>query len=287
MNWKVTGIMILVIGIILLSFSGCVNQPSENESTNTESTEPISDEKSEATDHIESQESDSETKTVRIVSSTWEPYEYEENGVAKGIGIDVTLEAFKRMGYEATVTFVPFKRATEMIQSGAADMLTDVNRNEEREVYGIFNEEPILFSCTNLFVKVDSTIEFTGDLFELSEYTFGINRGYTHGKEFDDAFANNLLIVEEAEDTPQNIEKLINGRIDILLENKLVVLMNAKEMDCQDQIKALNPEYREAALYNMFSKKNELYEMAELFNEKVIEIKEDGTFQKIYDSYIE
>jgi len=133
MSWKIAGRLMLVTGIFLLSLSGCVKQPPENELIDSES----------------------EMKTVRIVSSTWEPYEYEEDGVAKGIGVDVTVEVFKRMGYEATVTFVPFKRALDMIQSGEADMLTDVNKNEEREVYAIFIEEPILMSYTNLFVNTD------------------------------------------------------------------------------------------------------------------------------------
>ncbi|MBI9013781.1 MAG: transporter substrate-binding domain-containing protein [Clostridiales bacterium] len=272
MSLKMTGIVILAIGIVLLSFTGCTNQISENELINADGTEMG--------------EIKSNVKTVRIVSSTWAPYEYEENGVAKGIGVDVTVEALNRMGYEATVTFVPFKRAIEMIQSGEADILTDVNKTKEREEYGIFHEDPILMSRTCLFVKADSAIDFDGDLFKLSEYTFGINRGYSHGEEFNDAFANNLLIVEEAEDIPQNLKKLLNDRIDILLDNELVVLMNMKNLGYQDQIKVLKPEYRNAPLYNMFSKKNDLYEMAEMFNEKVLEIKEDGTFQKIYNSYI-
>jgi len=173
-----------------------------------------------------------------------------------------------------------------MIRSGEADMLTDVNRNEEREGFGIFIEEPILISYTNFFVKTGSTIEFNGDIFELDEYTFGINRGYTHGKEFDDAFANKLLKVEEAEGTPQNLEKLLSDRIDILVENKLGVLTCAKEMGYQDKIIALEPEYRSAELFNMFSKKNELYQMAEVFTQTLIELKEDGTYQKIIDSYV-
>jgi len=278
MNWKITGRLVLIIGIILLSLSGCFNQPPENESIDSEDSNQLN--------QTEPQAPVDEMKTVRIVSSTWEPYEYEEDGVAKGIGVDVTVEVFKRMGYEATVTFVPFKRALDMIQSGEADMLTDVNKNDEREVYGIFIEEPILMSYTNLFVKTDSGIEYDGDIFDLDDYTFGINRGYTHGKEFDDAAAGNLLIVEEAEDTPQNLEKLVNNRIDILVENKLGVLICAKDMGYQDQIIALEPEYRSAKLYNMFSKANDLHQMAEKFNETLIEIKEDGTYQKIYDSYV-
>ena len=101
MIWKTSGRVILVIGIILLSFSGCVNQPTENDAIESESPKQVN--------QIESKASDSEMKTVRIVSSTWEPFEYEEDGIAKGIGVDVTVEVFKRMGYEATVTFVPFK----------------------------------------------------------------------------------------------------------------------------------------------------------------------------------
>lgn len=268
-------LLIVAFGVI-----GCGNNKSEN--SNQPSEDIISQNKSSTPDA----EGQSAERMLHIVSSTWDPYEYEVNGEAKGIGIEITREAFRRMGYDVDIEFVPFKRALEMIQTGEADILTDVNRTTEREVFGNFSKEPILISTTCLFVKVDSPITFNGDIFEMAPYKFGINRGYTHGSEFDDAVKNKQLIVEEAEDTDQNVVKLINDRIDILIENELVVLSTLKRLNYQSEVKTLQPPYRKKELYLMFSKKANVGFLIDPFDEKVREIKQDGTFQEIYNRYI-
>ncbi|MCK8060640.1 MULTISPECIES: ABC transporter substrate-binding protein [unclassified Fusibacter] len=225
-------------------------------------------------------------KVINVVASTWEPYEYEEDGEVKGIGQDVIKEAFERMGYEVKVQFVPFKRALELIELGQADVLTNVNKTAERETFATFCNVSVLTSQTNLFVLKNSRIEYSGDILAMKGYTIGINRGYTHGDIFDQAVKDEFLTVEEAEDTEHNLLKLIDKRIDILMENKLSVQALAKKLGLQNDIKFLEPEYRTANLYTMFSPKSSVIELIDEFDEKLIELREDGTLQKILDSYV-
>lgn len=226
MRLNLKGLQMGLLGLMVLFLAGCAKSQPLN------STLPTEGEGNQALEETQESNSNVSDKTIRMVSSRWEPYEYEENGEAKGIGLELTREAFKRLGYEVKVEFVPFKRATEMIQNGEADVLTDVNRTAEREVYGIFSNEPLLTSYTCLFVNADSAIQFDGDIFKLDAYVFGINRGYTHGTDFDEAVKTKRLKVEEAEDSGQNIQKLMDHRIDIFVENELVVLSNLKKWVC-------------------------------------------------------
>lgn len=224
---------------------------------------------------------------VRIVASTWVPFEYEINGQPKGVGMEITLEAFRRMGYETTVEFLPFKRAVAMLEDGQADMLTDVTINAERKTFGVFNNERILTSNTYFFVRHDSLIAYTGDFNDLKDYLIGINRGYNYSVEFDKAVSEGLLTAETADSTEQNMDKLYHGRIDLFIENELVMYHTAREKGYENQFKKLEPPFTTLGLFNLFSKKNEPEDLIEAFDAELLKMKADGTYQEIYNKYIQ
>lgn len=229
--------------------------------------------------------SQNEEKSVIIVSSNWPPYEFEQNMEIKGIGVDIAEEAFKRMGYKTTKKILPFSRAIEMLEKGEIDMITDVKNTVERQKIGIFSNEPILTTYTSLFVKGDSDIKFTGNIYDLRGYKIGIVRDYTYGSKFDSAVENDLLNIEKADNYQQNIDKILDNRLDILIENRLVVLNALKISENEGEIKELNPTLSETPVYAWFTKKKNLETMINEFDKKILEIKQDGTFEKIYESY--
>lgn len=234
---------------------------------------------------VQEDNSQSEEKSIIIVSSNWAPYEFEQDSQIKGIGVDIAEEAFKRMGYKVTKKFLPFSRAIEMLEKGEIDMITDVKNTTERQKIGVFSNEPVLTTYTSLFVESDSDIKFTGNIADLEGYKIGIVRNYAYGSDFDNALKNNLLNVEVADDYQQNIDKILDNRLDILIENRLVVLNALKSSKSEGKIRELTPALGETPVYGWFAKKKDIETMINEFDKKILEIKQDGTFEKIYKFY--
>lgn len=262
----------LVCVIVFSLFMGC---QSKDEIINLEDSKTVK----------QTISSENAEKSVVISTANWEPYEFEENGEIKGISVDIVTEAFKRMGYKVTKKALPFSRALEMFKAGEIDMIPDIKVTDERLKTGIFSKEAILTTHTSLFVKSDSNIKFSGNVLDLKSYKIGIVRDYTYGEEFDNAVKNKVLKVEAVDDMLQNINKVLDNRLDICVENKLVLLAALKATNNQNKLKELTPELNQTPVYAWFSKKKNTEQMVEEFDKKLVEIKKDGTFEKIYNSY--
>jgi len=262
--------------MVFYVFTGCV---SKDETINIQDSKLTQEATSPKTTSLVTE------KSVVIASANWEPYEFEENGMVKGIGVDIVSEAFKRMGYKITIKILPFSRAIEMFKAGEIDVITDVKNTEERQQFGIFSNESIVTTYTALFVKSDSNIKFDGNLLDLKPYKIGIIRDYTYGKEFDDAVKNKILNVEVVDDKLQNINKVLDNRLDILIENELVERAALKATNNEEKLKELTPVLNKTPVYAWFSKKKNPAQMVDEFDEKLAEIKNDGTLEKIYNYY--
>lgn len=267
----------LICFIVLFLFIGCGNK---DEIINLEDTNA-------AQETLSSGDVDKTTeKSVIVVSANWAPYEFEENGVVKGISVDIVEEAFTRMGYKVIKKILPFSRAIEMLKNGEIDMITDVKNTIKYQEIGVFSKEPIITTYTSLFVKSDSDIVFNGDILTLESYKIGVIRDYTYGKNFDVAVKNKLIKTEAVDDKMQNINKVLDNRLDMCIENRLVLLETLKANNKDESLKELKPEVNQTPVYAWFSKKKNHQKMIDEFDQKLIEIKQDGTFEKIYNSYV-
>lgn len=267
----------LICFMILFIFTGCNNK---DEIINLEDSKPIQE-------NIISEDTLKETeKNIIIVSADWAPYEFVENGQIKGISVDIVNEVFNRMGYKVTNKVLPFSRAIEMLEKGEVDMILDVKNTVARQEIGIFSKEPIITTSTSLFVKNNSNIEFDGYILDLKPYKIGIVRDYSYGEEFDTYIKNNILKTEVVDDNMQNVNKVLDERLDICIENRLVMLNELRATNNEHKLKELKPEIHETPVYGWFTKKKNLRQMIEEFDKKLVEVKQDGTFEKIYNSYV-
>jgi len=269
----------LICFMVLFLFMGCKNK---DEIINLEDSKPAEQIMMGSKDTQKATE-----KSVIIVSANWAPYEFEENGEIKGISVDIVEEAFKRMGYKVTKKILPFSRAIELLKNGEIDMITDVKNTIKYQEIGIFSKEPIITTKTSLFVKSDSNIKFDGNILDLKSYKIGVIRDYTYGEAFDNAVKNKTIKVEEVDDKLQNINKLLDDRLDICIENRLVLLDALKATNNEGKLKELKHEVNETPVYAWFSKKKNQSKMVDEFDQKLAEIKRDGTFERIYKSYID
>ncbi len=225
---------------------------------------------------------------IKLVTESYIPYSYMENGELKGIAVDVVSEAFKRQGYEVDLTVLPWTRALQMIEDGDADGIFCAFYSEKRAIFMQYLKEPIAQEAQFVYTLKDSPVKFDGTLDSLKPYRIGVLQDYFFGEAFDRARKDGSLHVEAVTDLPTDIQKLLDGRIDAMVDHHLSTLYYLKQMNVQDRIVEQSVPFREpAGLYLAFTKKRFLDQALILkIDEELVAMKADGTYQKIMDRYI-
>ena len=264
--------ILFVISSVLLIASGCVTRP-ENVLIESQPKQMV--------------ESKLEQKIVQLVTESYIPYAFEENHQIKGLAVDVVTEAFRRQGYAVELKMLPWTRALQMVQDGDADGIFCAYYSEEREKYLHYLEEPLAYEAQFVYTLKNSPVEFDGTLKSLEPYRLGMLQDYYFGPEFEEARKNGLIRVEEVTDLPTNIQKLLERRIDAMVDHHLSTLYYLKNMAVQDQIIEQPTPLREPeGLYLCFSRKREIDPaLMESIDQELVKMKEDGSCQAILDKY--
>ena len=223
---------------------------------------------------------------LRIVTLEQPPIQYEEQGVIKGIAVDIVKEVFARMQQPITLKIYPFVRTLHMLKTGQADAIFAIVKKPERELFLSYPHEILIEQTGSLFVRRDSPIQFGGDFRKLSPYTFGILRGATYGPLYDKAVKNGTISkIEDVDDYEKNVLKLINNRVDILVGPRLTMLAAIKELGRKEDVKELSPPIQVVPTYLAFAKQGIAPEIQTKFEQILQELKRDGTYDRIIQAY--
>lgn len=227
----------------------------------------------------------SAAESLQVVTLQYPPFEYEEQGAIKGIAVDIVKEVFARMQQPITITLYPFARALNMIKESEADAIFTFSKLPERETYADYPSEVLIEQTISLFVQQDAPITYDGDISSLRSYTCGVIRGAQYGPVSDEAMK--IMKVEEVTDHRQNVLKLVNNRLDVILGPRLVILFTIKELGQQGAVKELSPSLETVPTYLAFSKTRIAPEIKVQFERLLKELKDDGTYDKIIQAYIQ
>lgn len=145
------------------------------------------------------------------------PYEFEANGQAEGILVEIVGKIFQRANISLELEFLPFKRAYAYTLRGEIDGLFNFYKTPKR-LAGFDYSDVILKNPLVLFVKKGSKITFN-TLTDLKGLRIGVMRGYTYGPEFDESTA---FIKEIGDSHESNFKKLAVGRLDVYVCDNLV-----------------------------------------------------------------
>lgn len=225
---------------------------------------------------------------IEIVTLDYPPYEYEEDGVIKGIAVDLVEEAFDRLNQPINIRMVPWARALALVEEGKADAIFTAYKTPERELFCDYSNEVLIDQTVSLFVRSDSTIEFDGNLSLMEGYTFGTVRKISYGSVFDQAVEQGMIShIEETRSGEKNMAMLILNRVDILVSNKYGAYDILNKLGREDDVRELDPEVQTVPSYLAFSKKRGLGHIRDQFDFTLKEMKMDGTYQKIIDAHFD
>jgi len=220
--------------------------------------------------------------TLTLGTVDWEPY-FGENLENGGVTAAIAKAAFKKVGYDVEIQFMDWNRAVGLTKSGKLDGLFGCYFTEERTKTmsmsdSIGEVEIVLFS------KKGANITYT-NMEALKPYKIGGIRGNVYTKEFDSA---DYLKKEFVDKIDINLKKLLKGRLDLVIESRLVLqdVLNKNFPQDLDKIEVVTPALQSNSLHIGFSRKIDGFEKITAdFNNGLKMIKEDGTMETITKKY--
>ena len=217
-----------------------------------------------------------------VVFEDYPPYEYLEDGVVKGVNIDIVREAFRRMGVTPTFETRPWKRALAELEYGDIIALSSGFKVPGRETYAIFPSE-YLTMVTNVIIALSASGVKIKSLEDLRGLTIGVIREYSYGHEFDSMEG---LTKVEASSNLQLLKMLLNQRMDVILGSRSGMKFMAERMGKLANIKFLY-EVGSEPLYLFFSRAHgkKAEELSHDFGQAIRSMRKDGTFKLIVDNY--
>lgn len=232
---------------------------------------------------------DSTSKNIlKIAAISYPPFGYlDENDKYVGPGADLTREALNKMDMEYEIVVYPWSRIIELIESGEVDMVLDMYYSDERAEYIHFSKSKygiyrsVLFCHKNFEFKTN----FDGTLESLKDLKIGIVRDYHYGDEFNKAIDDKIIDVYPSNSSEENMKSLMNGRVDVALEEISVGKHILIEFNSSDQFKALEPPLLTMYTYVAFSKANNLSDIRDQFDLVMDELRKNGRVKEVFDKY--
>ena len=218
-------------------------------------------------------------ETITLSTLNWEPF-YGEKLPENGFLAALSREAFKRIGYDMELVFLPWKRALEMARTGKYDGLLGAYYSEDRN--STFDYTDSIAQNEEVFIANKGSGIKYANIEDLKQYKIGGLRGGAPATELQEKGFNIDLV---ADDT-LSIKKLNAKRIDLIIMGKqqlFYMLQNNKDLQqFQGTFDILEPPFKLYDLYCPITKaRTDGAEIVEKFNKALQEMKADVTYDAI------
>lgn len=226
-------------------------------------------------------------ETFKLVTFEYPPYEYTENGEAKGMAVEIVREAFKLMNHEVSIEVLPWARCQVLFERGEVDGIFTFFQNAERQPFTLYSKEVVVTQTISLWVPLSSTIEFNGDLTRLQGYRFGVTPKTSYGERFDTAVKYELVRTDPALTIESNIRKLLKGRVDIWISNRDGAQHELKRLGMSGLVRELKHPIQVVPAYVGFSKLRNHSALRDAFDQALAALKQNGVYDSVVRKYTE
>ena len=199
-----------------------------------------------------------------------------------GFFAEIVKAAFKEVGHDLTIEFVPWNRALELSENGYYDGVIGALYSDDRAKKYLFSNTVYKMGLS-IFINKDTKYTKT-DLENKKNLKLGRVRGYYYPTDY--AIVKNHLTIESS--TLENsLGALINNRLDFIIEANTVIdyLLNQKFKNNKNKIVELDTlGYQEYKI--LISKKvSDKEQILNDFNSGLEKIKKNGKYSKILKKY--
>lgn len=224
----------------------------------------------------------------------WKPYQFlEHSGDSRELsGLDVRLfrEIFEQeLGASLELPQLSWDIHQLQLQRGESDVAGGAFKTEARSRYAFFSdayrtEDVVLVSRRHhsLARRLLNQQDFLKAL-ETNDLRLGVVKGYSYGDAIDawlrDPAHNQRRI--EGSSVRQNLDQLIQGKVDLVAVDRLVGAAMIWEQGMADRVVIGHQPVFSGPIVALFSRKSTTPELLEAFNQALQTIRDDGRYNQI------
>ena len=216
--------------------------------------------------------------------TTFAPYSFIEKGIIKGINIDVITAISKQINITVTFKTLPWQRLLKNIAADKIGCATAFFNSSERVNNMFFMTEPLSITDYTLFIHKNNADKYK-NLKDFAGASIGVNRGFQTTPEFEQAVTLGLIKQYDVGSEQQSLRMLSTARLAGVLTDKNVGLFNIKKMALKNLI-PIKPALKSIPVFLVFSQQHQDSGLIEQFNRVLFQMKQDGTYQRIFDKYL-
>jgi polar amino acid transport system substrate-binding protein len=224
--------------------------------------------------------------TVSIRADSWFPMNGEPGGDSQGYMIDMATEIFTAAGHTVDYKQMPWERAVKSVREGLFDCVVGAYPEDAPDF--VFPSTSWGMDSTGYYVTNESTWQFSG-FDSLLTQKVGVIGGYAYGEEFDalvksrpDVFKNS----SGKDALSKNFKKLVNNRIDVVVESVAVADAKLKELGLNSKLKIAGTNPEKAPIYIACSPAKSTSKMyIELIDKGTKTLRKSGKLKAILDKY--
>jgi len=222
-----------------------------------------------------------------VLATPEEPYKFAEDGVFKGIDIEVLDEVMRRLELTYSVELVESgTRIQQEARAGRADIVLLFSKKPDRMEYLIYPQESYIDISWNFFIRAEDEGRISYDGFDdLKGLQVGITQDFAYTPDF---LASGLAFQTVASNNLQ-IGMLLAGRVDTVPLNTISTLYEEKKAGRLDFLTFLPRPLITKPYYNTFAKAStypDIENLAARYDAVIRDMKADGTLDAILIKYL-
>ncbi len=219
---------------------------------------------------------------LSIVTEDFPPFNYQQDGITKGLSSEVVQAVMREVGVDARIVFYPWARAYMLALHQKNHLIYSIARIPEREnlFHWVGAISPYKTSFYKLKTRTDINIT---NLEEAKQYLIGVSLAdvttiYLQEKGF--------AQLDVVPDDKQNLHKLFLERVDLIAyeENSFLHKVREQKLDPGKFERVFRLEDLSDELYMALSKTSDL-RLFENLRSGLRKIKKNGVYEKIHLQY--
>lgn len=223
-----------------------------------------------------------EGQTFTIATdTTWAPFEFERDGELRGIDIDLINAVAEDQGFDIKIDVLGFDGALAAVQAGQADaVMAGMSITPEREEIFDFSNPYFDSGIQMAVAKDDETVKSYEDLAGKTVSAKTGTEGYAFAEQLAEEFGFTVTGFQDAADAYTDVTS--GGSVATFDDYPILAYGIATG---NVDLKTVTPQEK-ASSYGMGVKKGENLDLREAFNEGLMNLIEDGTYQAILEDYL-
>lgn len=226
-------------------------------------------------------------QTVKLAGDmNYPPYSFIENGVAKGVYVDIINKAFDKLpNYDVKFNMMAYKRAIAMTKQGKIVGFFPPYYGIDRTSWTKFSE-PILAETTIIFAKEDTLknkVKYPEDFYGTTAcLNRGFNKSLLGGDKFSKAIKDKKINLIEANDNKACLNRVKRGIADFYINDQLIDISMFPSIKRGMKVKE---NFGHVGFTLKDSKYKYMKDLQTQFNKRIKQMKQNGEIQKILNSY--